>query len=603
MSRIKVLDEITANQIAAGEVVERPASVVKELVENSLDAGATRITVEIKGGGLQLIKITDNGYGMDGADSEIAFQRHATSKISNLSDIENICSLGFRGEALPSIASVSKIDMTTRPPEDNSGTRLQLEGGRLLSAVPAGCPPGTTIIVKDLFFNTPARLKYMKSKSTELSHISDIMSRLALARPDVSMKLENEGRTAFITPGGGNSTDALTAVYGAATAKNMLELTAREDNMSFRGYIGLPSISKSTKRNITVIINGRYVRNYLINTAVIDGFGTLIPQGRYPVALLYIDIAPEILDVNVHPSKMVVRVSGESKLFNLVRRTITASLRTERIIPGLESAAEDADNGRDTYRPLAVPGFKIFERSPVMPSQPVPQVDCPPPGKPLEITSREETTTAAQIIWDSGQTVRHTDDLFDSLYPIGFLPPTYILAGSSRGLVIIDQHAAHEKILYEKILSSLIGERVDTQILLVPLVIDLSPNDYRTAEENLNYFSSMGIIAEGLGTGSLLIREIPSGLSRQSTEEIVKDLLEYIMESGRKIQREDMVKKLAASAACRDAVKGGTRSSIEEAWAIIDRLKKAEAPYTCPHGRPSMIIIGEQELNNRFKRT
>lgn len=594
MPRIKVLDEATANQIAAGEVVERPSSVVKELVENSLDAGSTRITAEVRGGGLQLIKITDNGSGMDEADSVIAFQRHATSKIKSLADIENICSLGFRGEALPSIASVSKIEMITRPPENNSGTRLEIEGGRLLSGVPAGCPPGTAITVTDLFFNTPARLKYMKSKSTEAGQITDIMSRLALARPDVSIKLVNEGRTAFHTPGTGNIVDALSSVYGAETARNMIKLEAGEESMAVHGYICPPSLSRSTRRNITVIINGRYVRNYLISTAIIEGFGTLIPHGRFPIALIYIDISPEILDVNVHPSKMVVRVSGESNLFNLVRRTVTASLRTERVIPGLDEAGEK-------YQPDKTAGFKIFERGPAAARDPLTHGGVTVPDTVLPGLRPAGQAFAQKTIWDKSQS--GTDDLFDSAYPIGFLPPTYVLAGSARGLLIIDHHAAHERILYEKFLKALGGDRVDAQILLVPLAISLSPHECRVAEEFLEYFSTLGISMEGLGPGSLLIREIPSGLSRKSAEEIVRDLLEYIIESGRKIQREDVVKKMAASAACREAVKSGTRSTTEEAWAIIDQLKKTEVPYTCPHGRPTIIIIGEQELKNRFKRT
>lgn len=603
MPRIIVLDEATANQIAAGEVVERPSSVVKELVENSLDAGSTRITVEVRGGGLQLIKITDNGSGMDEADSVIAFQRHATSKIKSLADIDNICSLGFRGEALPSIASVSKIEMITRTPENNSGTRLEMEGGRLLSGVPAGCPPGTAIIVTDLFFNTPARLKYMKSKSTEAGQITDIMSRLALSRPDVSIKLVNEGRTAFHTPGTGNVVDALSDVYGAETARNMIRLEAREESMAVHGYICPPSLSRSTRRNITVIINGRYVRNYLISTAIIEGYGTLIPHGRFPIALIYIDISPEILDVNVHPSKMVVRVSGESNLFNLVRRTVTASLRTERVIPGLDEAGESINRAYNEYQPDKTAGFKIFERGPVTARDPLTQGGSTVPGTVPTGLRLAGEAFAQKTIWDKSQSIPGTDDLFDSAYPIGFLPPTYILAGSARGLLIIDHHAAHERILYEKFLKSLGGDRVDVQILLVPLAISLSPHECRVAEEFLEYFSSLGITMEGLGPGSLLIREIPSGLSQKSAEEIVRDLLEYIIESGRKIQREDVVKKMAASAACREAVKSGTRSTTEEAWAIINQLKKTEVPYTCPHGRPTIIVIGEQELKNRFKRT
>ncbi|MFZ5644186.1 MAG: DNA mismatch repair endonuclease MutL [Bacillota bacterium] len=603
MPKIKVLDEITANQIAAGEVVERPASVVKELIENSFDAGSTKIYIEIKGGGLELIKVTDNGCGMDEIDVETAFQRHATSKISSLKDIEKIFSLGFRGEALPSIASVSKITMITRPPDEISGTRLEIEGGRLLSKSPEGCPPGTTFSVRDLFFNTPARLKYMKTKSTEAGQVTEIASRLAIARPDVGIKLEIDGRNVFQTPGTGNVIDSLSAVYGPEIARNMLTLERQDYGIALKGYIGPPTLSRSTKRHISVIINGRYVRHYLINTAVIEGYGTLLQQGRFPVALIFIDLDPGVLDVNVHPSKMVVRVSGESNLFNLVKRTVMSTLRTERIIPGFIS---DMTVNVANEEPPVIKNFEIKEQIPV---------------KKFDFNHRNESSyNYSERIREQdrkGSRIMHeatpsyllpfesTDSgedhqLFDNFYPIGFLPPTYIIAGGPGGLVIIDHHAAHERILYERFLKILSKIDIDTQVLLVPLVLHLSPVEYKAAEENIDYFSSFGIKADLLGSGTLVIREIPARIPHYHIEDIIRDILE---DTGRRLRREDTIKNLAASSACREAVKSGTRSSIDEAWAIIEQLKKADNPFSCPHGRPTMINISEQELKNRFKRT
>ncbi|MFZ5647203.1 MAG: DNA mismatch repair endonuclease MutL [Bacillota bacterium] len=600
MPRIIVLDEVTANQIAAGEVVERPASVVKELLENSFDAGASRIAVEIQGGGLDRIKVTDNGCGMDETDSVTALQRHATSKISSVDDIMSIRSLGFRGEALPSIAAVSKMVLITRPPDTDSGTRLEVQGGRLMSVSPAGCPPGTGITVEDLFFNTPARLKYMKSKSTESGQIADIVSRLALARPDVRIRLDNEGRTMFHSAGTGNWLDALAAVYGAETARDMLLLEGREGETTVRGLICPPSFSRSTKRHITVIINGRYVRNYLLNTAIIEGYGTLLPQGRFPLAMISVDLDPELLDVNVHPSKTVIRISGESALFNLVKRTVMATLRTDRVIPGVIPSSH-------------YPAPEDCPPSPVVSEAPVNEyrgkLQSPPVPAPVQnyrfIASQEMAPELPREKQLPGKNYLFAsrDSLLDSIYPIGFLPPTYILAGSESGLLIIDHHAAHERVMYEKFLKLLSRDKIDVQILLVPSVVQLSPKDYQIAEENLDYFTNLGINVRSFGSCSLVVGEIPAGMSQSWVEDIIRDLLEYIVESGKSAQREDLIKKLASSAACKAAIKSGTKSTLEEARSLIEDLKRTEIPYTCPHGRPTMINISDQELKNRFKRT
>ncbi|MHB8158383.1 MAG: DNA mismatch repair endonuclease MutL [Desulfocucumaceae bacterium] len=586
MPRIRVLDENTANQIAAGEVVERPASVVKELLENSFDAGATRITVEIKGGGLEEIKITDNGWGMDQTDSVTAFQRHATSKIVSLSDIEDICSLGFRGEALPSIAAVSKILLITRPPEEESGTRLEIQGGHLLDKSPEGCPTGTSITVRDLFFNTPARLKYMKSKSIEAGHITDIVSRLALARPDIGIKLTHDGRTSLHTPGTGETVDALAAIYGAAGIKNMIALEGMEEGMTLRGNISVPSAGKSTKRHITVVINGRYVKNYIINTAVVEGYGTLLPHGRFPVALIALELEPNLLDVNVHPSKTVVRVFGESMLFSLVKRTVLIALRTERVIPGFSPVEQAIEQPVTDYSSPADKGVTAFTPGRVFP----------------EITPIREIATQYIFAGEKPQQEKK-DDFLDSIYPIGFLPPTYILAGSSNGLFIIDHHAAHERILYEKFIKIVGSEKIDEQILLVPIVIQLSDREFQAASENIEYFSSLGLKLHNFGTNSFIVREIPAGLPQLSVEDTFRDMLEYLIDSGQRAKREDLIKKFAASAACKAAVKAGAKSTLEEAWAIINSLKVMEVPYACPHGRPTMINISDHELKGRFKRT
>lgn len=595
MPKIILLDEATSNQIAAGEVVERPASVVKELAENSLDAGASRISVEIKAGGLEEIKVADNGCGMDETDAATAFQRHATSKISSVSDLEGLSSLGFRGEALPSIASVSKTVLITRPPGAASGTRLEVQGGHILSVSPAGCPAGTSVTVRELFFNTPARLKYIKSRSTESGHAGDTVLRLALARPDVAFKFTADGRAGLQTPGGGDLLGALAAAYGPDLAREMLPLENSEEQIAVGGLIAPPAVSRSSKRQITVVVNGRYVTSHLVNSALIDGYGSLLPGGRFPLAVVLLQMDPGILDVNVHPAKMAVRISGEGRVYNLVRRTVAAVLRTGRVIPAVSFPAAGS-RPEEVVSPEHGAGLTLplhRAESTKIPGYPRPA------GESLHFREEGETVSVTGLnLPDAGGR-----DLLETAYPIGFLPPAYILAGSSSGLLIIDHHAAHERVLYEKFLSLLAGDRVESQILLVPAVVQLSPREYQAAGDNLEILASLGIGASSFGTGSLLVREIPAGLPDIPAEDLVRDLLESLIDPGGRPGREGLARRMAASTACKAAVKAGERSTLEEARALIRDLAQAEAPYTCPHGRPTVISIGEQEIRARFKRT
>ncbi|MFZ5597342.1 MAG: DNA mismatch repair endonuclease MutL [Bacillota bacterium] len=606
MPSIIVLDDVTANKIAAGEVVERPSSVVKELVENSIDAGATRINIEIRGGGLEEIRVVDNGSGMDWEDSVTAFQRHATSKIKDADDINSICSLGFRGEALPSIASVSKVTLITRPPDKESGARLEIEGGRLVSREPVGCPPGTSIAVSQLFFNTPARLKYMKSRAVEAGHISDTVSKLALSRPYIGIRLLSEGRTIFSSPGSGSLQDSFASVYGPDISRVMLPFGGSGENMSLDGLIGPPSVSRSNKNHITVIINGRFVKNSLVNTAVIDGYDSRLPQGRYPLAVVNIVISPELMDVNVHPSKMTVKIASESTLFNLVRRAVTEALRTDRLIPGFtpDTVITHENKIPEPNIPEQMPAVEHTSYTPPRPVVTSMEQESQYTGDVIREPNLSGEAKTEYLITSSGRNSETgSENLLDNIYPIGFLPPTYILAGNSGGLVIIDHHAAHERIMYEKFIKSLSAGIIEAQILLMPVVIQLSPREYRYAEENLAYLSGLGIDAQLFGNNSLVIREFPSCLPHSAVEDIVRDIIDYIIEQGRQLQKEDLVKKAAASSACKAAVKSGTKSSLEEADAIIEGLKRTENPYTCPHGRPTMIFLGDSELKTRFKRT
>ncbi len=613
MPRIILLDEATTNQIAAGEVVERPASVVKELMENSFDAAATRIDIEIKGGGLEEIKVVDNGVGMDEIDARMAFQRHATSKITSLLDLQEISSMGFRGEALPSIAAVSKTIMITKPRESVSGSRLEVQGGKILSQSPCGCPQGTSVTVKELFFNTPARLKHMKSLKVESGHISDIVSRLALARPDVAIRLAIDGRNVLHTPGKNNLLDTMATIYGIKTAREMISLKNFEEDITVKGLITPPSINRSSKKNITVIVNKRYVTNYLINNAVIEGYGTLLPKGRYPIAVISILIDPDQLDINVHPAKMTIRIVNESKLFKLVSRAVATALRSDIVIPSFQPLKPVTGSEIRPLNTVVLDKDASIQRQNRISNTQGPEF--------ITATLKESNSNYSPEKNDDRHFLNHQNTILDKqpskleildtghdsplsdIYPIGFLPSTYILAGCNKGMVVIDHHAAHERILYERILELFSREKVESQILLMPQVIQLTPKEYQIAEGHMDFFASIGIILEAFGLGSVIIREIPSGIPDMSPEELIRDLLEYLAEPGVTVNRETVVKKIAASAACKAAVKAGTRSSLEEAWEIINNLKKTKVPYTCPHGRPTIIYITEEELRHRFKRT
>jgi DNA mismatch repair protein MutL len=602
MPKIMLLDEVTANQIAAGEVVERPSSVVKELVENSFDAKSTRISIEIKNGGFDEIKVADNGSGMDNYDSRMAFQRHATSKISSLSDLEEIVSMGFRGEALPSIAAVSRTMMVTRTSEELGGTRIDLEGGKIISQSPQGCPPGTIIQVKDLFFNTPARLKHMKSKNVESGHITDIVSRLALSRPDVGISLVIEGKQIIKTWGNNILSDTIASIFGSGISREMIPISNSEESLYFQGMISPPSTTRSNKKNIIVFINGRYITNFIINTAIIEGYGPLIQKGRYPLAVIMITVDPGQLDINVHPSKMTVRISGENRLFNLVRRTVSAGLRSDQVIPAYNENISEGHNNGDEFAGSAdkksliskdksynIDNLSIFESNPKI---------CTEDSVVAYNYLREKNTAVNSEPPDFEE-----KDLILDIYPIAFLPSTYILAGGNKGLVIIDHHAAHERILYEKMLKLYSSDNIETQILLISQIVQLTPREYQAAEENIDVLASLGMVIENFGSGNVMIREIPAGIPSIAPEELLREMLEYLIESVAGIDRRKFIDKLAASVACKSAIKAGTKSSLEEAQVIIDGLKMTTMPYVCPHGRPTIIYITEEELRKRFKRT
>jgi len=599
---IVILDEFTAGQIAAGEVVERPVSAVKELVENAIDAGASRITVDLTEGGLAGITVSDDGCGMTGEDVHLAFQRHATSKIKNVSDLRRVTTLGFRGEALPSIAAVSKVTMITRVAGSVMGTRAEIEGGSLVSVTPVGCPLGTTVEVKDLFYNTPARRKTMKSPVTEGALCSELVSRMALARPDVCFELKTRGRRVFYTPGNGRLIDAVVSVYGSRQGREMVAVNAVEGNLAVKGYAGKPSLSRSSRSHLIIIVNGRYVRCPAVAAAVEEAYRSLLPHGRKPVAVLSLAVMPEQLDVNVHPAKLEVRLLEEERVAGLVNRALRNALSGQSVIPSAVAERKPEYYLHDRGRPVFVQVPAAFPPEP--PGQDGPAARLEPDDRAVEPVQKviygnkcNPFSLAEQAELKKEAAV---EKKFPLLHPLAQLLPTYILAAGEDGLYIIDQHAAHERVLYEEYLAG--QGRCSSQYLLVPVTLELEYREASIVNEFILWFTGSGFVIEHFGGNAFLLRGAPSYLPAGLEKESFLDMIDYFKERGSMPDRAEFSKRLASTVACRGAVKAGERMSMSAMEALLQRLALAENPFTCPHGRPTIIHLSNRDLESRFKR-
>jgi len=610
LANIIILDEFTANQIAAGEVVERPVSVVKELVENSLDAGAGRIMVDLEDGGLGTITVTDNGCGMVEEDLLLAFHRHATSKIRYASDLGRVTTLGFRGEALPSIAAVARVSVITRTPEALSGVGADLEAGSPVSPAPVGCPPGTTITVRDLFYNTPARKKAMKSPSTEGALCGDMISRLALARPGVSFELRTKGKRVFYSPGTGRLLDSITAVYGVQQGREMVAVNTTDGDLQINGFAGKPSLSRSTRGHITVIINGRYVRCPVVAGAVEEAYHTLLPRGRRPVAIISLTVPPCLLDVNVHPAKFEVRLLDEERVAGLVTKTLRAALRVRTVIPATladgrkwnapaRSHAQVA-LGLTPESPEAVTG-EFLHKLPWEIGSATNDVEQKTGGnREKSCGLQPEKNRGVGTACESSVDYHAAKRSLPALNALAQLPPTYILAVGGNGLYIIDQHAAHERILYEEFLA--VDEKRPSQYLLVPATLELDHREAAILTDHVLWFTDAGFVIEHFGGNTFLLRGIPHQFPVGREKEIFLDILDYFRERGPGANRVEFFDRLASSMACRSAVKAGERLSPSAMDALLQRLARTENPHTCPHGRPTVIHLSYRDLETRFKR-
>lgn len=636
MAKIIQLDDALSNKIAAGEVVERPASVVKELVENSIDAKSTSIEIFIEEAGLQSIRILDNGQGIDEEDVLTAFSRHATSKIKDENDLFRIRTLGFRGEALPSIASVSQVTLTTSTGE--KGTTVELKGGHLVKQEGAPGRRGTEIIVSDLFFNTPARLKYMKSIHTELGNITDIVNRLALAHPDISFRLVHNDRKLLHTNGNGDVRQVLAGIYGLNIAKKMIPISASTLDFKLSGYMALPEITRASRNYISTMINGRFIKNYSLVRSIQEGYHTLLPIGRYPIVLLNVEMDPILVDVNVHPSKMEVRFSKEQELYELVSNTIKSAFKKKELIPaGLirekkpapkeEQAAFSFNTIRESAMPVSVPKMEPTFSNPT-----TEQVEKPSWSEPLEDTpsswpsgeSEEESTITDGTAFFFGQegnssippaTEEEIEETWEEeeiadvaegprvppLYPIGQMHGTYIFAQNERGLYIIDQHAAQERIKYEFFREKVGEVHKELQEMLIPLTLDYSLDEWMKIEENKAELEKVGVFLEPFGQQSYLVRSHPQWFPKGEEKETIEEMIEQVL-SMRKVDIKLLREEAAIMMSCKGSIKANRHLRNDEIQSLLDELRTTSDPFTCPHGRPIIVHYSTYEMEKMFKR-
>lgn len=621
---IQLSDELS-NKIAAGEVVERPASVVKELVENAIDADSTVIEIDIEEAGLASIRVLDNGEGMENEDCKRAFRRHATSKIKDENDLFRVRTLGFRGEALPSIASVSHLEITTSTGE-GAGTKLVLQGGNIISESRSSSRKGTEIVVSNLFFNTPARLKYMKTVHTELGNITDVVNRIALAHPEVSIRLRHHGKNLLQTNGNGDVRHVLAAIYGTAVAKKMLPLHVSSLDFEVKGYIALPEITRASRNYMSSVVNGRYIKNFPLVKAVHEGYHTLLPIGRHPITFIEITMDPILVDVNVHPSKLEVRLSKETELHDLIRDGIKDVFKQQQLIPSAQVPKKSAPAIKNEQQ------FITFDEKP--PEKKVPEKSTAPSYSPMKLSSvvkepvdAEEKLPPLQFdappIVDQEQTLEVSDvsaeqpetfeqecheeqpqpasDRVPIMYPIGQMHGTYILAQNENGLYIIDQRAAQERIKYEYFREKVGEVEPEVQEMIVPLTFHYSTNEALIIEQHKQELESVGVFLESFGSNSYIVRCHPAWFPKGEEAELIEEIIQQVLDS-KNIDIKKLREEAAIMMSCKGSIKANRHLRNDEIKALLDDLRSTSDPFTCPHGRPIIIHHSTYEMEKMFKR-
>ncbi|MGT8903926.1 DNA mismatch repair endonuclease MutL [Bacillus safensis] len=631
MAKIIQLSDDLSNKIAAGEVVERPASVVKELVENAIDAKSTVIEIDVEEAGLSSIRIIDNGVGIDAEDCKLAFQRHATSKIKDENDLFRVRTLGFRGEALPSIASVSHLEMKTSTGE-GAGTHLALQGGKIISEKKTSGRRGTEIVVTNLFYNTPARLKYMKTVHTELGNISDVVNRIALAHPEVSIRLRHQGKVLLQTNGNGDVRHVLAAIYGTAVAKKMLPLHVQSLDFEVKGYISLPEVTRASRNYMSSVVNGRYVKHFPLVKAIHEGYHTLLPIGRHPITFIEMKMDPILVDVNVHPSKLEVRLSKEQELHDLIKQGIKEVFQKQQLIPSAsvpkkapmpavkneqQSLTFDAKQRNSspaetplTYQPE--PHESIVYETSYTDAYGMPKQEKTEASSQIfyeEASSEREHSEESAASLEDVETVLHEEvretipenERVPVMYPIGQMHGTYILAQNERGLYIIDQHAAQERIKYEYYREKVGEIEQEVQEMLVPLTFHYSKNDMLIIEEHKDILAKVGVFLEPFGSGSYIVRSHPQWFPKGEEAELIEEIIEQVLDEKR-VDIKKLREEAAIMMSCKGSIKANRHLRHDEIKALLDELRQTKDPFTCPHGRPIIIHHSTYEMEKMFKR-
>ncbi len=593
MGKIEVMSEDLANKIAAGEVVEKTMNVVKELVENSIDAKSTEIKINLIDSGVKEITVIDDGIGMDKSDAVLAFSRHATSKLKTLEDLFYVSSLGFRGEALPSIASVSHVNLKTC--NGSVGTEVEIEGGTIKEVGSSDLKKGTRITVTKLFYNTPVRLKYLKNLYTELANITDYVNKMALSFPNIKFVLTNNDKVLLNTDGRGNLLKVIGNIYGIELTKKMIYIDANNDDYEIKGYISYPECARTSKNNITVLVNGRSIRNSELTKIIIESYHTYIPESKYPIVVLNIETDPILIDVNIHPTKMDIKFSKIDTLKELINKAVKEKLETINLIPEIKEIYKEDENISSS-----IPLYNYEEESP----------------KPnvleysLNLEVKEDKEDYNVLVKDEDENKFNDmpvkEEQADSnrikkMYPVGVVHATYIIAENEDGMYIIDQHAAAERINYEKYLEKLTTHDNTSIDLLIPIKLEFSNKDYIILKENMQILTDMGFVIEEFGINTLLIRSHPYWLPDYAQEEAIKKIIDIV------IMTEDFdnykfIDRIAATLACKMSIKANDRITLTDMEDLLERLRNTKNPFTCPHGRPTIITYSNYELEKLFKR-
>ncbi|MBR2401950.1 MAG: DNA mismatch repair endonuclease MutL [Lachnospiraceae bacterium] len=638
MAEIKILSEDTIDKIAAGEVVERPMSVVKELVENAMDAGSTAITVEIKNGGIDLIRVTDNGQGIEAAEIRLAFARHATSKIRSAEDLTSLSSMGFRGEALSSIAAVAQVEVVTKTRAALTGIRYTIEGAMEKDFEEVGAPDGTTFLVKNLFFNTPVRRKFLKQPQTEGSYVAELLERLAMSRPDISFKFVQNGQVKFHTPGNGDLKEVIYRIYGREIANHLVPIEINEERLSLKGFLGKPEINRSNRNFEHYFINARYVKSKVLAKAIEDGYKQYVMQHKFPFVVLHFSMPAAEVDVNVHPTKMEVRFSDEQYVYKTVMQNIISTFRSKELIVNATFGKDTKESKKasvpvydkakvpEPYMvqpkeisslnklglPAAEPAKKVtpfvmdfdyekvkeptLEETYKVKEPAKSDVQVPETTKPLEniqiMEATQSTLFEEQFL---SETAKETYDILGQIFG------TYWIVSYADRMYLIDQHAAHEKVKYERLIKAIAEKQVLTQSIMPPVILQTSAKEEQVILEHLDAFLQMGFEIEEFGDHAFCLRAVPVDLYGCSYQELFRELMDEMMDGPLTGAPEGVMNKLA-SMACKAAVKGNMKISHAEAVKLIDELLTLENPYHCPHGRPTIISMTKQEIEKKFKR-